>query len=148
MSSGAHQALMSAYTRQNSVKTLVERAGVTDLIHPEMLDYISKNNLAGLIDLMSGSEENWKIGDAHPPLYEEFSPAGHIKNIPILILHGDADDVVPVHQAYSLENKLKEKNYPYEIKIVPNAGHDFEENENTKEFVFKSAADWFLKYGK
>jgi carboxymethylenebutenolidase len=42
---------------------------------------------------------------------------------PTLILHGDADTVVPVREAYKLDALLKEWQTPYEIKIYPGAGH-------------------------
>ena len=44
---------------------------------------------------------------------------------PVLILHGEADPVVPVQEAYDLENLLEKKGIPYEIKIYPGAGHSF-----------------------
>ncbi len=44
---------------------------------------------------------------------------------PTLILHGDADTVVPVAEAYSLQKALEERNVPYEIEIYPNEGHHF-----------------------
>ena len=44
---------------------------------------------------------------------------------PVLILHGDADQVVPVKEAESLERRLKEKEIPFEVKIYPGQGHGF-----------------------
>lgn len=53
---------------------------------------------------------------------------------PTLILHGDADDVVPVEKAHKLERLLQTKNIPYEIKIYAREGHGF------KTRVLKDAA--------
>jgi len=44
---------------------------------------------------------------------------------PVLILHGDADETVPVAEAHHLQQILEKKNIPYEIKIYPGAGHGF-----------------------
>ena len=44
---------------------------------------------------------------------------------PVLILHGEDDDVVPVGSAYELEKLLKKRAVPYEIKIYPHQGHGF-----------------------
>jgi dienelactone hydrolase len=44
---------------------------------------------------------------------------------PVLILHGEDDDVVPVSSAYELERLLKKKAIPYEIKIYAHQGHGF-----------------------
>ena len=47
-------------------------------------------------------------------------------DVPVLILHGENDAVVPVAEAYSLQRLLDEKGVPYEIKIYPGTGHGFE----------------------
>jgi carboxymethylenebutenolidase len=44
---------------------------------------------------------------------------------PTLILHGDADTVVPVSEAYQLESVLKRLGTPYEIQILKGQGHAF-----------------------
>ena len=48
---------------------------------------------------------------------------------PVLILHGEADQTVPVEEAYQLQKLLEKKGIPYEIKIYPGVGHGFEEAE-------------------
>jgi dienelactone hydrolase len=44
---------------------------------------------------------------------------------PVLILHGDADPIVPVREAYKLEKTFKEKKITYEMRIYPGQGHGF-----------------------
>jgi dienelactone hydrolase len=44
---------------------------------------------------------------------------------PVLILHGEDDNVVPLSSAYELENLLKKKTIPCEMKIYPHQGHGF-----------------------
>lgn len=44
---------------------------------------------------------------------------------PTLILHGDADTIVPVAEAHKLQRLLQEHKVPYEIHIYPDAGHGF-----------------------
>ena len=51
---------------------------------------------------------------------------------PTLILHGDADTVVPVAEAYSLEQALKERKVAYEMEIYPGEGHHFREEARDK----------------
>lgn len=48
---------------------------------------------------------------------------------PVLILHGDKDLVVTVDAAYRLEALLKKNHLPYETKIYPGQGHDFQRGE-------------------
>jgi dienelactone hydrolase len=44
---------------------------------------------------------------------------------PTLILHGDADQTVPVEEAHHLQQMLEKKNVPYELQIYPGVGHHF-----------------------
>lgn len=44
---------------------------------------------------------------------------------PILILHGDADRVVPVAEEHKLQDVLKRTGSTYEIKIYSGVGHGF-----------------------
>lgn len=45
---------------------------------------------------------------------------------PVLILHGDADRVVPVKEAERLESFLKSRKIPHETKIYGGQGHGFD----------------------
>lgn len=53
------------------------------------------------------------------------SPVTYItgKEPPFLIMHGKQDDVVPLQQATELTERLKAKNDPVQLMIVPDAGH-------------------------
>ena len=42
---------------------------------------------------------------------------------PLLIIHGENDDVVPVSEAYALEKLCQQHQIPYDIKIYPGQGH-------------------------
>lgn len=44
---------------------------------------------------------------------------------PVLILHGEKDDTVPLAEAHKLQRLFDEKKIPYEMKTYPNAGHSF-----------------------
>lgn len=44
---------------------------------------------------------------------------------PILILHGDADQVVPVAEAKALESLCKEKKIPHQVHVYSGQGHGF-----------------------
>jgi len=46
---------------------------------------------------------------------------------PVLILHGENDQTVPVEEAYNLQKLLEKKKIPYEMKIYPGVGHGFED---------------------
>ena len=44
---------------------------------------------------------------------------------PMLILHGESDPIIPVSEAYHLQEVLQRKNIPYEMQIYPGVGHGF-----------------------
>jgi carboxymethylenebutenolidase len=56
------------------------------------------------------------------PGWDEIDPA---RLPPVLILHGDADRVVSVKQADTLEAVLKEAGVPHDMHIYPGANHGF-----------------------
>lgn len=62
-----------------------------------------------------------------PELYIKASPVtyAHKNAAPMLIVHGTADDVVPLSQSESLAAALKEAGAEHELVIVPNAPHTF-----------------------
>lgn len=73
-------------------------------------------------------EENFKIVN---PLYyvEKISPR------PLLIVHGDKDDVVPVADAYKL---FKKANDPRQLEIIKGGGHRLRRDER----AFKIVTEW------
>ncbi len=44
---------------------------------------------------------------------------------PVLVLHGEKDPTVPVAEAHKLARLMERVQAPYEIKIYPDAGHEF-----------------------
>ncbi|MGO4524563.1 dienelactone hydrolase family protein [Microvirga sp. 2MCAF35] len=44
---------------------------------------------------------------------------------PTLVLHGSADPIVPVANAYAVEALLRQQDVPHEIKVYPGQGHGF-----------------------
>ncbi len=62
---------------------------------------------------------------------------------PVLILHGEADQTIPVEEAYQLQKLMEKKGIPYEIKIYPGAGHGFEDGETWRDAGLRSLE--FLK---
>jgi dienelactone hydrolase len=60
---------------------------------------------------------------------------------PVLILHGEADSVVPVDEAHKLQQLLEKKGVPYEIKIYAGASHGFKD-----EAIWRDAGLRSLKF--
>jgi len=78
------------------------------------------------------SIEDWQKG------FEVVTPINWVDRIsprPLLVAHGDADELVPVEHARRLYEKAKE---PKELKIIPGAQHRMRLNKAAMDFVL----DW------
>jgi acetyl esterase/lipase len=75
---------------------------------------------------------------------KEVSPVYHVtkESAPALIIHGDADKLVPIQQAEIMIAKLKEVGVPAELVVKKGAAHGW--NGIGKDM--KPIADWFDKY--
>jgi acetyl esterase/lipase len=78
-----------------------------------------------------------EIGHQISPFYQVTSD-----DAPTLIIHGDADKLVPIQQAEIIIAKLKEVNVPAELVVKPGAAHGW---ANMGEDV-KTLANWFDKH--
>ena len=78
------------------------------------------------------SIEEWERG------FEVISPIKWIDKIPprpLLLVHGDADELIPLEHAHRLYQKAKE---PKELKIIPGAKHKMRLEKAAMDFVL----DW------
>jgi acetyl esterase/lipase len=77
---------------------------------------------------------------------KKISPINHVSadDPPTLIIHGDADKLVPIQQAELIVAKLKEAGVPAELVVKHNASHGWP-NLNKD---MTTIADWFDKYLK
>ncbi len=148
-SAGGHLASMHAVTADD--KTAVKAAGV--FFPPtDFLDF-SAPKIDANTDLGSVSDRVKKF--AYPQggspastseLVEKLtaiSPALLVteKAPPFLIIHGDADPIVPLAQSEKLLAALKEKNVPAELIVKPGGGHPW----LTINEEVQVMADWFDK---
>ncbi len=72
------------------------------------------------------------------------SPIYHVTkdDAPTLIIHGDADKLVPLQQSEVIMEKFKEAGVPCELVVKKGGGHGWP----TILVDFKTIADWFDKY--
>lgn len=75
---------------------------------------------------------------------KQISPVNHVSadDPPTLIIHGDADLLVPIQQAELIVGKLKEVGVPAELVVKPGAKHGWPELVKDLSIF----ADWFDKY--
>lgn len=131
-----------ALTRTNQIKAAVVGGGITDLTiidRPKM----ETNVFAELIpDYWKNKEAELKKRSA---VYfaENFS-----KDVPILLLHGNADWRVKSTNALHLALKFEEHRIPYRLKIFEGADHGIREFRKEKDEAVISWFDRFLKNGE
>ena len=79
-------------------------------------------------------------------LSRRISPITHVSADapPTLIIHGDADKLVPIQQAEVMIAKLKKAGVPAELVVKKGAGHGWGGMDKDMETI----ADWFDKYLK
>jgi acetyl esterase/lipase len=77
-------------------------------------------------------------------LARQISPITHVSadDPPTLIVHGDADRLVPIQQAERIVARLKEVGVPAELVVRKGRGHDF--SGGAQDVV--TMTDWFDKY--
>jgi len=115
-------------------------------------DAIGRGTLAGFKAPFAFHEQDPKTGTFQPVTDEkkireigrQISPLYHVSadDPPTLIIHGDADKLVPIQQAESIIAKLKEVGVPAKLVVKKDAVHGWPGME--KDMV--TIADWFDKY--
>jgi dipeptidyl aminopeptidase/acylaminoacyl peptidase len=65
-------------------------------------------------------------------------------NIPILIVHGDRDQVIPVDEVRKCFDSIKGVNDRSELYIVKGGDHTFSKREHTREVIGKTL-EWIHK---
>lgn len=147
-SSGAHISLMYAYSKTDNIKAIIDRCGPTDFTDTSTLWQLDNQHLMDAVNQMSGNNTLWKEGDPIPELYTKSSPVKFVKNIPILIIHGDEDPVVPIKRSYNLVEALKEKKALYKLLIFQGADHSLDALPGNSVKKLTSTAERINRYGK
>lgn len=93
-----------------------------------------------------------KIPALKPPLTFDaskeagVSPLLHVtsKTAPVLLIHGDKDQLVPISHSKNMIEALKKANVPSDLLVIEGAGHGFNAKQN--QVVVPAMVKWFEKY--
>jgi dipeptidyl aminopeptidase/acylaminoacyl peptidase len=98
-------------------------------------------NLAMARDSLGGTPSD----PAAAPLYVSGSPITYAGNIttPTLILHGTADETVPISSSYALYHTLKDHHVPVRFIAVPGAHHSPSDPVRHRRF-FQLMIEWII----
>lgn len=84
----------------------------------------------GAVDLMNYHDMKMfaKTREEAPELYKKGSPVTYVddKDAPMLLVHGTADETVPLSQSETLAAALKRAGVEHQLVIIPGAPHTFD----------------------
>ena len=100
-------------------------------------DFQEFDKIMGSFNLVLDEGRRREIGRQISPVYQVSS-----RSAPTLILHGDADQLVPIQQAEEMIAKLKEAGVPAKLVVKHGASHGWPRPEQD----MPTLADWFDKY--
>lgn len=110
-------------------------------------------SLGGVCDLEEGARDALGAGaveallgagpDAEPARYATASPSRLLPlGASLLLVHGEADDVVPAEQSKAFAEAAREAGDPVELRVLPGVDHfDVIEPEHP---AWRGAADWLV----
>jgi dipeptidyl aminopeptidase/acylaminoacyl peptidase len=133
-SHGSYLAMMAA-TRTKPF-AIIHGWGVTDMA--EWFEYIKKSSIP-IYQRIAEDLRKSLGGEPRdvPDVYSQVSPINQISRIkcPVLILHGEDDEDVPVAQAYKLAQALKKAGKEYQLRVFKNERHGLRSPESRQAMV-------------
>lgn len=141
ISSGAHLSLMIAGSPDSPVKAVAAIAPPTDLANWGKPGFILTDNPQLAIFVSAFGFDPKGPRDNIVALLKQLSPITLVnpKFPPTLIVHGDADKVVPLQQAQAMDQALAKAGVEHKLEVIPGGGHD----ENTFVPGLTIALQWF-----
>lgn len=124
-------------TQTQRFKAAAIGAGVTDL-----WSFTGTADIPGFLPDYFGGEPWQQLAN-----FRKHSPITFVKNVntPTLILHGEADDRVPISQDYEYYHALKTRGVTVKMVAYPRQPHGFQEPKFVMD-VAQRHLDWMEKY--
>ncbi len=139
---GAYSAMMAPIRAPELFKCAVGLAGVYDLKRIYDREDIRRNKSTLNFFVKSIGQD--------PVVLTRDSPALHAEklNLPIMLAHGEDDDITPLKQAEVMHTALNKAGKAHEWMVVPNEGHGFHAEKNRIAFYEKLEAFLAKHLGK
>ncbi len=135
---GGYMTLMALTKAPDHWAAGVSVVGVTNL---NSLYTGTRDDLRYYLDQQIGTPEE------NPQFYYDRSPINFVRDItaPLLILQGETDPRVPLHEAEQLREQLEEYNKVYDYHVYPAEGHGFR-REETRIDAAQRTVGFFKQY--
>ncbi len=145
-SAGGHLALLYAYLGNKKISAIIAESAPTDVTDTVFLNYQARIGMLAVVEKMANGK--YVAGQPQPPGYKASSPLYHVKNIPVLLIHGTLDKTVPYSQSAKLDSLLQSKKIIHKLLPIEGAGHDLNLNDpKTKNIIMDEMIAWAFKYG-
>ena len=82
-------------------------------------------------------------------MLDERSPINHIEdiNVPLLLIQGSEDPIVPAEQATAMYKALKEAGAPVALEVFQGEGHGFRSAQNIKDALLSELSFYRTVWG-
>lgn len=143
---GGYAALAGVTLEQGVYRCAVSYAGISDMhrmiggpwaawVNPD------KSSSARYLDRFVGAK------DPTDPVYDKISPLRHVAdvNVPILLIHGKSDSVVPYEQSVLMDNALKSAKKTDEFVTLTDEDH-WLSREATRQQMLQATVTFLEKY--
>jgi acetyl esterase/lipase len=141
ISTGGHLALMIAGSTASPVNAVAAIAPPTDLANWSKPAFVFTDDpqLAMFVPAL-GLDPTTPKNDV-AALAKQLSPITYVnaKYPPTLIIHGDADKIVPLQQAHAMDRALANVGAEHRLEVIPGGGHD----DSTFGPGLVKALEWF-----
>ncbi|WP_339075107.1 alpha/beta hydrolase family protein [Teredinibacter turnerae] len=131
---GGYAALAGGAFNPDLYKCVVSINGVSDLPKMDSMEVHESGELSSTVDYWRRS---WGVSTDKKINLKSISPAYYADNFkaPVLLIHGDKDKVVSIHQSKAMYSRLKEAGKQVELKIADGDNHNLIVGENRVEMV-------------
>jgi dipeptidyl aminopeptidase/acylaminoacyl peptidase len=128
-----------AVTQTDRFKAGIDGAGPTEW------GWMAATSDAGSFEAELGGSTPWDGPGPHR--HAAISPLSFVRQVttPLLILHGEKDERVPLSQATSFHRALRQTGVPVEMVIYPREPHGIRERNHQIDLL-RRVRDWFDRY--
>ena len=145
-SAGGHLALLSGFRLSKKISAIMAMCPFTDLTDSLMIKSLQHSGLINAVNFLAGNVYQPVL--SAQVAFRPVSPIYHIKNIPILLIHGTGDAVVPHSQSAKLSDALNRAGIQQKFISITGANHDLNilTDPETGKMIYGEIAGWAKKY--
>jgi len=125
-SAGGHISLLYSFSRAavGTIRGVISFCGLSDLTDRELEKFLSRLHENQLPHVKKPFDRIGFIAGPDRNMHIAYSPLFIIRDIPVLLVCGKMDDIIPWSQSANLHKKMKERGFDSTLLVYPDMGHD------------------------